>query len=349
MPTQPLVKTAILTLLIVSVSIISWELYLRSNGVDKAYDDGPPLWADKRAMVYEPTDKATVFIGSSRIKYDLDIDTWQTITGEKAVQLAVEGSTPLPVLEDLANDEKFKGKLIVDITEPLFFSPGGGPRDAITLSSIKFYKERTPAQKVSFRLNKALESQIVFLEKEQLSLNAMLDNLQVKSRPGVFMMPVFPLDFGRNTFDRQSKMSDKFLEDTTLQNKVKAIWAFFGEMAKSMPPVPEEVITGILNRTKACVDKIRARGGQVLFVRTPSSGPMGMGENMGFPREKFWNKLLAVTNSPGIHFADYPPIAHFICPEWSHLSPQDAIVFTKHIIDILGKEKGWKFSNLAAN
>ncbi len=283
MPAQPLAKSAILTLLIVSVAVISWELYLRNKGVTQAYDDGPALWADKRAMVYEPADKATVFIGSSRIKFDLDIDTWQSITGEKAVQLAVEGSTPLTVLEDLANDEKFKGKLIVDITEPLFFSPGGGPRDAVTLSGIKLYKDRTPAQKVSFRLNKALESQIVFLEKDQLSLNAMLDNLEIPSRPGVFMMPVFPLDFGRNTFDRQTKMSDKFLKDTTLQNKVKGIWAFFGEMAKSMPPVPEEVINGIFNRTKVAVDKIKARGGQVLFVRTPSSGPMGMGEKMGFP------------------------------------------------------------------
>ncbi len=83
-------------LLIVFVAVISWELYLRNKGVTKAYDDGPPLWSDKRAMVYEPADKATVFIGSSRIKYDLDIDTWQTITGEKAIQLAVEGSSPLP-------------------------------------------------------------------------------------------------------------------------------------------------------------------------------------------------------------------------------------------------------------
>jgi hypothetical protein len=348
MPAQPIAKSAILTLLIVSVAVISWELYLRNKGVTKAYDDGPPLWSDKRAMVYKPADQATVFIGSSRIKFDLDIDTWQSITGEKAVQLAVEGSSPLSVLEDLAADKNFKGKLIVDITEPVFFSPGA-PRDEITHSSIKYFKERTPAQKASFLLNNALESYLVFPEKENFSLNAMLDKLEIRSRKGVFMMPIFPMDFSRNTFDRQSKMSDKFLADTTLQNQVKSIWSFFAEMGKSMPPVPEPVITGIFNRTKASVDKIRARGGQVLFVRTPSSGPMGMGESMGFPREKFWNRLLTVTNSPGIHFTDYPAIAHFVCPEWSHLSPQDAIVFTKHFIDILSKDMGWKFSKLAGN
>lgn len=348
MPAQPLAKTAILTLLIVSVSVISWELYLRNKGVLKAYDDGPPLWADKRAKVYESPENATVFIGSSRIKYDLDIATWQTITGEKAIQLAEEGSSPMLVLEDLANDEKFKGKLIIDITEPLFFSPFA-PRDAETIKNINFYKDRTPAQRASFALNGFLESKLIFLDKDFLSLNALLDELQVPSRKGVFMFPLFPMDFDRATADRQARMSDKFLADTTLQNQVKAIWLFFAEMGKSMPPLPDAAITATLNRAKASTDKIKARGGQVLFVRTPVSGPMGVGENMGFPREKFWNPLLSVTECPGIHFTDYPAIAHFVCPEWSHLSPRDAVVFTRHFIDILEKEKGWKFSKKAGN
>jgi hypothetical protein len=73
-----------------------------------------------------------------------------------------------------------------------------------------------------------------------------------------------------------------------------------------------------------------------------------MGEQKGFPREKYWDRLLSFTNSPGIHFADYPPIAHFVCPEWSHLSPQDAATFTTHFISLL-EEKGWKFPNKTTN
>ncbi|NJO24506.1 MAG: hypothetical protein HC867_00140 [Bacteroidia bacterium] len=337
-----------MTLLFVSVSVISWELYLRNKGVTIAFDDGPELWSAKRATVYEPADKATVFIGSSRIKFDLDIDTWQTITGETAIQLAEEGSSPMLVLEDLANDEKFKGKLIVDVTEALFFSPFS-PRDPETIKNINFFKDRTPAQRAGFVLNNMLESNLIFLDKDFFSLNAMLDKLEIPGRKGVFMMPQFPMDFSRTTPDRQVKMSDKFVADTTVQNKVKAIWSFFAEMGKSMPPLTEEAITGTLKRAKASTDKIKARGGQVLFVRTPVSGPMAIGEEMGFPREKFWNRLLTFTECPGIHFKDYPAIDHFVCPEWSHLSPQDAIVFTKQFIDILEKEKGWKFSNPAGN
>ena len=91
------------------------------------------------------------------------------------------------------------------------------------------------------------------------------------------------------------------------------------------------------------VDKIKAHGGQVIFVRTPSSGPFLMGETMGYPREKYWNRLLLVTKCDGIHFQDYPEIAHLQCPEFSHLSQADAILYTKTFVRILG-EKGWKFS-----
>ena len=53
---------------------------------------------------------------------------------------------------------------------------------------------------------------------------------------------------------------------------------------------------------------------------------------MGFPKEKFWNRLLQETNCKGFYFTDYPVITNMICPEESHLSPQDAIVFTQQFL-----------------
>src|SRR5882672_1892755 len=125
MPANNLSKAAMLALLLIVVVIGGWEVYLRSKGVTISYDNGKELWADKRAMVYEPSDKTTVFIGSSRIKYDLDIDTWQKETGRHAVQLALEGSTPVPVLTDLGNDPRFHGRVVVDVTEVTFYSTDG--------------------------------------------------------------------------------------------------------------------------------------------------------------------------------------------------------------------------------
>ena len=342
MPTANLSKAALFMLLIVAAALISWELHLRNKGFDTSYYDDPALWTHNRDMVYEPADKATVFIGSSRIKFDLDIDTWQTITGNHAVQFACVCSTPVPILDDLANDKNFKGKLVVDVTEGLFFSLSGS--DKRPKENMKYYKEQTPAQRAGFHINHLLESQFVFLDKEWLSLGAQLEQLPIKDRLGTRNFKGFPPDFGRVKFNRQEYMTDKFSSDTALQNIVKNIWAMFGQSRKD-PPVSGATLDSLLNAVKVSVDKIKARGGEVLFVRTPSSGGYLMAENMGFPREKYWDRLLSVTNCPGIHFADYPAINHFICPENSHLSMSDAKVFTINFIKILSEEKGWKFPN----
>jgi hypothetical protein len=328
------VRAAWLMLGLVAITLLFWEISLRQQGEEISYDDGPPLWADKRAKVYLPSDQVTVVIGSSRIKFDLDLPVWKNITGTEAIELAIEGSSPLPMLEDLGNDPAFKGRLIVDVTEGLFFS-NAPPNMEKPNQFIQYFHERTPAQKASFVFNRWLESKCVFLDKEHVSLNAQLDALEIPSRPGVFVMPVFPFYFSRNTFDRQMYMTRQFTGDTAMQHRVSAIWAFFGQMAQKAPPMPPEALEHIFQTVKTATDKIKARGGEVIFVRTPSSGPAWMGEQMGFPREKFWDRLLALTGCPGIHFADYQALANFKCPEDSHLTPSDAIEFTRAFASIL--------------
>jgi hypothetical protein len=330
MPQNTLAKPALLMLILVVTAIGSWEIYLRNKGVAISYDDGPPLWSHNRAMVYEPSDKATVFIGSSRIKFDLDIDTWQRITGKHAIQIAQVGTSPMPVLEDLGNDPKFKGRLVVDVTEGLFFSDAPGMQRYITYN----HKE-TPTQKASFQLNHVLESTFVFLDKDFLSLNAQLDELKIPDRPGVFQEPDFPMEFESTNFDRQDKMSPQFLADTSLQKRVQNIWLYIIGLGQHAPQPPVDPVPGIMQTAKDAIDKIRSRGGDVVFVRTPSSGRFRDIEQHAFPRAAFWNKLLAVTHCRGIYYADYPAMAHFVCPEWSHLSPHDAVLYTQALTGLL--------------
>lgn len=339
MESKNLVKAGVLTLILVIISIGSWEFYLRSKGHSISYDDGDALWADKRAKIYESSDKATVLIGSSRNKFDIDIDTWESITGEKAIQLAFEGASPLPILHNLANDTKFRGKLLIDVTEGLFFGLSS-PRGVRVKSALDYNKDITPAQRFSFKVNHILESQLVLLDKEFFSLNSLLLNTKLPPRKGVYGAPEFPVDFNRVTFDRQSKMTSRFEGDTNLQNKVKAIWGYgAGRPRKPLSQIQQD---SILTEIKKSVDKIKQRGGQIIFVRSPSSGPVLDGEKKGFPREQYWDRLLAFTGYPGIHFEDYPAIANFQCPEFSHLKPSDAIIYTKNIVQIL-EEKGWSF------
>ncbi len=343
MSPSSLTKAAPVTALLVIIAVISWEVYLRSTGFELGYDDGGPLWAHQREQIYQPIDKATIFIGSSRIKFDLDIDVWEQITGDHAIQLACVGSTPRPLLADLAEDPKFNGKVVIDVTEGLFFS-SSPPNLRRPNEAIEYHKKNTPTQRAGFVLNKPLESTFVFLDKEHYSINAMLEALEIPSRPGVFMFPIFPRDFGYVRFNRHEYMGKLFLADTNQQHKQQEIWAHFGRINRN-PPITGPPLDSMIQAVKMDIDKIKARGGKILFVRTPSSGPYLEGEDKGFPREKYWDRLLAETECPGIHFKDYPQIDHYSCPEFSHLSPSDAIDYTKHFIEILKTDYGWTFAN----
>ena len=336
-------------MVVIVIAVVgTWEIFLRHKGVDASYDDAPALFAHARTRVYQSASQATVFIGSSRMKYDLNITTWEQDTHTEAVQLSCIGSTPIPVLADLANDPQFKGRLVVDVTEILFFSnnPFFAERPA---KGLKYYKDFTPAQKASLGLDRVVESQLVFLDKDNYSLNAELDKLEIPNRPGFFAMPLFPMEFERTGFSRQSYMQEKMVTDTNLQNRVKNIWDFLGNAMRAAPPTSENELEDIFNTVKISVDKIKARGGEVIFTRTPSSGRFLMGENMGFPRAKYWDKLLSVTGCSGIHFADYPLLSQLVCPENSHLSPAGSVVYTQSLISILQKEKGWAFNHTTIN
>jgi len=333
MTNNSIVKSAVLMVVIVLGCVAAYEALLRSQGVPVSFDDSSALWANSRESAIENQENTVVFVGSSRIKYDLDIPTWKARTGLGAVQLAHVGSNPVPMLEDLANDAEFKGNLVVDVTEPLFFSSLPFMLEKPE-SGIKYYHDRTLAQRASFELNYYMESGFVFLDKDNLSMNARLDRLRLPNREGVFSFPIFPAEFALTRFDRQTGMTERFVGDTSQVNVVRNIWA--GMLKGNMgPPMTEAQIAAVIRKVRKSTDKIRSRGGRVIFVRTPSSGPFLQGETMGFPREKYWDKLLEGTQCPGIHFSDHAALSGFMCPEFSHLTPSDARKFTAGLVDIL--------------
>jgi len=338
MQTKKLVKTALLALTVVLAFGLGWEAYWRSKGFTPTFNDDKFLWATKRKEVYKSQSEATVFIGSSRIKFDLDIPEWRKLTGEDAVQLALVGTSPIHVLKDLADDENFKGKLVVDVTEGLFFSQNPVFHKS-AIEAIDFYKKQTPSESISTMADIALESKITFLEERRFSLNTLLNDLELPNRPGVFSMPAFPKGFEWNTIDRQTYMSDMFLSNPNDIKRQTDIWRIL-ILGDPTPPVDGAVLDGILNELKIAVKKIESRGGRVMFVRTPSSGVMGDGERMVFKRSKYWDGILKATGAQGIHFDDNAVTAKLICPEWSHLSPSDAIIYTREFVKEL-TAKNW--------
>jgi len=74
--------------------------------------------------------------------------------------------------------------------------------------------------------------------------------------------------------------------------------------------------------------RIRARGGDVVFVRPPSAPELRTVEEQRIPKKRGWDALLAGARVKGVHTDDLAQAQNLNLPEWSHLSGKCATVFT---------------------
>ena len=332
-------KSALLALSLTLVFAAGWESYWRRQDFTPGYDNDDNAWAAERQKVATAGKSATVIIGSSRAKFDIDLPTFRRVSGSQPIQLSTEGGCGRPALHDIADHTSFAGTVLIDATEGLLFAPSGQRAEKKLLSSVAHARRWSPAQQAGFRIGRMLESRIVSLDKDGLSIDALLKYLPIPSRPGVWVAPTFPLNWSYVEADRQTKMTDKFLADTVMQRQMKEAWMKLGA-GSSTPGPGGDTLTTMINDIKRSVDKIQARGGQVFFFRPPSDGQYWMVEQLAFPRELYWERVLRETNTPDIHFQDYPKLSQYTCPEWSHLTPQDALTFTEDLVEIM-QQKGW--------
>jgi hypothetical protein len=305
-------------------------------GYQPTLNDTDDLWAEARRRV-EP--ESVVIIGDSRAWFDCDLDELERGLGKRPVQLALPGSGPYPVLEDFAKDERFHGTLICSVVPALFFAPAGPPMERPGGAVKRFYGQ-TWAQRVSHQISVPLEKSFAFLKQEDLTMAALLKELPIPDRPYAQVPPRTPPYFCSIDRDRRARMFEKCAQPGRLQEKVKSVWL----RLFSPPPPPSYIPTeafaakmkaGVEARyrnTKSSVDKLRARGGKIVFVRFPVVGPLKEHEDKYSPRAQTWDPLLQQTGVPGIYFEDFPELASFVCPEWSHLSAGDSVEFTKRLV-----------------
>jgi hypothetical protein len=264
-----------------------------------------------------------VFIGSSRILFDVDIDVWQEdLGGSKPIMLALEGTSPRPFLSDLARDEDFTGFLVVGVTPGIYFDEPGGPR----MGALKRYTSQTPAQWVGHWLSVRLERGLAFLDGDT-RIFTQLERLGWPTSRGMrppLQMPrkMMVLDENRNT-----RMWSRLDTDEAYAQLARDIW--YGFMQIPSPPPTDEVADEAIESTREDVEKIRARGGEVIFVRCPSDGEYAPREAERQPRARFWDRLIAEVPATGIHFADHESLQGFVLPEWSHITSRQEDEFTR--------------------
>ena len=138
-----------------------------------------------RRRIVEP--ESLVIIGDSRAWFDVDLDEFQKGLGKRPIQLAMAGSTVLPAFADLADDKNFHGTIICSVVPQLFFAPPGSPPMDRAEKGIRRFHNQTPAQRASEYLAMPLEEHVAFLKPDDLSLEALLNQLPIPNRPGALV------------------------------------------------------------------------------------------------------------------------------------------------------------------
>jgi len=336
-PKVPWRGITVVVVLIVIAATVAWELYCRSIGYGSTLNDNEDLWTSARRHV-KP--ESIVIIGDSRGWFDLDLDELQNGLGKRPVQLAMGGGCAYPVLADLANDENFHGTIICSLVPRLFVAPPGTPPMERAEKAVRRSHTQTPAQRVSQYLAIPLEEHVAFLKQEELTLDDLLKRLPIPNRPYALVSPRLPPYFGTLDRERRSRMIEECARPGKLQSTIQQIWL---PLFTPPPPptyIPKEefakkmgqAIEQRFHDVAAAVQKLRSRGGKIVFVRLPHSGGLKALEDRETPRAAVWDRVIKDTAAPGIYYEDFPELAGFNCPEWSDLSAGDSVEFSKRLI-----------------
>jgi hypothetical protein len=345
LPRRPLGGSFLIAMMVAVALLAGWEMHWRSFGVTPSYRNSNGLWAMERRRIDKGEGNATVIIGSSRALFNTQLDVWERESGERPIQLALEGTSPVSIMEDLADDPDFTGTLIVGVAPGLFFGGFEYRRGAFDQ-----YLKESPSQWLGQRISMLVEPLLAFYSYDY-GLFTVIKRQPWPERDGVETeMDVRKLvNLGR---DRNARMWSKVETDPEYQALAKEIWADgfvpIDERDEEWVAEARDKRREQIDRAVAATRKLREKGVDVVFVRNPAEGHYAVREPMYNPRQETWDVLIEETGVLGLHWEDHEAMQGYWLPEWSHMSASEADRYTEALYHLMQKELAARAAKSAA-
>jgi hypothetical protein len=334
-PRRPWTGTVVATLVLTLAALAGWELKMRSLGLAAGdLDDSNDHWAVARRSLDTGSENKIAIVGDSRIWFDTDLSVWEEMTGTRPVQLAVEGTNARYFLADLAADDRFRGLAVVGLADMLFFST----REGIRFGALERGRSQTRPQRWGVALHKELSQHVAFLDqtyRPQYLFRAM----NLPSRPRVVSPAMMPWKLAETYEERQTFMWPRVITDLQLRDATRNTW--MGLVNFALPPVTPEILDVVIRDAVRDVQRIRARGGEVVFIRPPSDGALLAAERKRLSKADGWDRLLRETGAVGVHWEEHASMQGLDVPEWSHLTRESATRFTRAYVGVLMGDVPW--------
>ncbi len=324
-PTQFWLRTWVFVCALSGFSFIGWEFFNVANSLWRTgTNDSERLWAEKRIEASQLGTAGIVLIGASRIQLGIDTLLLQKMTGQKVIQLAIDGNPYISVLEDLATDESILGTIIVSTTvNGLLNSQNQKNRASQYLNyyhsiSTHLFRFDTVEAKLTAILRRYFRSRSNFVTpykwalwpKDRLAQAGYLKFNSDRSVEANYSL----VDVGKMYSDRVKRH---------LGEESEAVY-------RSIPKFEDNI-----KHVNTLLTKIMSRGGRVVFVRFPTDKQIWEIDDTRYPKKLYWDKFAQLSIARTVHFGDYPSLSGFNLPDGSHLDQSDKKEFTRELSNIL--------------
>ncbi|MEM9388642.1 MAG: hypothetical protein AAGA68_26615 [Pseudomonadota bacterium] len=339
-PDRPWGRLLVWVLVVTFLALTGWELLARrmhhlpgSLGYTR-----DAMWARERAQL----DKADhgvrmVISGSSRILFAADLDLIEARIGARPIQLAIEGTGPALYVKDIVENTDFDGLILIGVTPFLFNRLDQGFLGA---GALEWQAGVGPSKRIDWQLHEFLAQRLGFIDTA-FDLRALLDHYTYEWLPiregAENLQASDEWKLGDTFADRQTNMWPPVEVEGSFDNRqMTAFWSPGLQRPKPTPERLTEMVEEAVVFFAPVQELLRERGGDLVFVRMPGSGPYEAYDTSANFDEQIWAPLIERLGAVGINSMDYPSLSTELeIPEWSHLSRASQDLWSQRLFDVL--------------
>src|SRR3569623_658698 len=298
---------------------VEWQW--RGQGYTPPVLDSTQLWSVQRERVYGDSPRPLALLGASRTEYGIDVKALrELLPNYKPVMLAVNGAYPLSTLRDLAQDPDFRGVVLCDVESNTFV------RDYFFLQQpyVDYYHQRwTP----SWHLHRAL---LTGWQRTALIANPDFGFVATLKRGFTGGAPFrnYITYYGNRSGDIDYRKTDPEASKKHFAATVE------GNIARLPKRDPQQWLANVAP-VYEWVKAIQARGGEVIFYESPTSGlPREINDRL-YPRAEYWDRFVATSPAPVLSANAIPELASTVLPDDSHIDYRDKAAYTRALVKVL--------------
>ena len=328
------------------------ELRLAARGFSPSFGDTVAQWVTQRRLASALGARALILVGSSRSQVDTDLAVLREETGLDPVQLAIDGSSAIPVLAGLAGDPGIKGTIIVDFA-PEDVVRWDQPDEARRVEAQ--YERNAGRNAVAASIEASLSSWITghlrsYADGSTPWMSLTHRILETSSTPQYLV--TLP-DRSRMADYRRVQMPEfyysRVLRELEYQYNAPQREAIDAASVNALPARIAAIRSNDgdarefrrhLADLQDLIARIQARGGRVFLVAYPVSGWIREIHDRLHPRAQFWDVMAAAVSATAVDSVDDPALSLYVCPDGSHLDYTDRAPFTRALVNALHLEKG---------